>query len=620
MTLHISSKINMSLVQQFCTTFREPATAKRYRDAGFGILFIVLNQLLIIPTQIALKLHSINLPASIIVMLFLSTSIIVAGYFSEAVGPFYRKHLQGPSDFLGRHMSFGFVALFLMLNRDHITNSSDIPKIAAAFIITTIMSYVAAFAFAAGGFKLERQLRGLRQKKSNDLESNNNNKSWPSPSSTPRPATPVGRSSKPVAKLPALSSVLEKNGSLSSIESATQAPKTTQSRLVDFVVRTAPFWLCLFLLATVGFPVYLATRYEMPFEALSFLLLWMLCVQFLRYVRATPLLSPRPRLRSALVILANPLLLTWALGSAYLWVKVACTGQSIAAVATGFRRHGTLADCVAYVLREGGGLRSHVGAGDLAAPILDAGIVVLGFKLYEYRAELWSSCGAVVATCTALAAVNVFANAAVGAAVGLSREEAVAFAGRSVTMALGVPAIENLGGSTTLMSAVAIFSGVLFQMTGDWLFAVMRVRDRNAHYYQQQQQKQQCSVLAPSLVAPVPEKEGSGTPAVDAKTSDDDSTEKASPMMVDVNEKTVQPSSKIGCGNYESNSENQEAVVVAAGVTVGINAAAMGTAYLIERDSRATAYSALAMTVFGAMTVALAALPGAKEAMVYLTS
>ncbi|KAI0602927.1 hypothetical protein F4775DRAFT_598081 [Biscogniauxia sp. FL1348] len=603
--------MNMSLVQQFCKSIQAPATATRYRDAGVGLLFIVLNQFLIIPTQIVLDLHSVTLPASILVMLLLAITVIIAGSISEAVAPFYRKHLQGPSDFLGRHMSFGFVAFFLMLNRDHITDSSDIPKIAAAFIITTIMSYITAFVFALGGFKMEHRLRGLRQRKANDLESNN--KSWPSPSPipSPNPSTASTAStawpgtlkeeqpSNRISQLSLLSTAFGKKGYLTSIKPAPTPRLQSQLQFIDFMVRTGPFWLCLFLLATVGLPIYLATSYEMPFEALSFVLLWILCVQFQRHLRTCAALLHHPRLRSTLVILANPVLLTWALGSAYLWSKAGCTGQPIGAVVSAFRRHNTLAESITSALQQppssglGLGLRAHVGAGDLAAPILDAGIVCLGFKLYEYRGELWSSCGAVAATCTALAAVNVFGNAAVGAAVGLARGEAVAFAGRSVTMALGVPAIGSLGGSTTLMSAVAIFSGILFQMTGDWLFAALRIRDRHHHHS-----------LPPSPVL--------GATAID------------------VREKATREESKalggksLGSGRNgsesESESENDEAMVVAAGVTVGINAAAMGTAFLIERDSRATAYSALAMTVFGAMTVALAALPGAREAMVYLTS
>lgn len=42
---------------------------------------------------------------------------------------------------------------------------------------------------------------------------------------------------------------------------------------------------------------------------------------------------------------------------------------------------------------------------------------------------------------------------------------------------------------------------------------------------------------------------------------------------------------------------------VAAGVTIGINAAAMGTVHLYEQGSRAAPYSALAMTMFGVFTV-----------------
>jgi cobalamin biosynthesis Mg chelatase CobN len=46
-----------------------------------------------------------------------------------------------------------------------------------------------------------------------------------------------------------------------------------------------------------------------------------------------------------------------------------------------------------------------------------------------------------------------------------------------------------------------------------------------------------------------------------------------------------------------------DAHTVGTGVMVGVNAAAMGTSYLYEYQSRAAPYSALAMTLFGVMTV-----------------
>jgi putative effector of murein hydrolase len=49
--------------------------------------------------------------------------------------------------------------------------------------------------------------------------------------------------------------------------------------------------------------------------------------------------------------------------------------------------------------------------------------------------------------------------------------------------------------------------------------------------------------------------------------------------------------------------------VVAAGVTVGINAAAMGTAYLYEAQSEAAPYAALSMIALGVMTVVFSSIP-----------
>lgn len=122
-----------SVIQQLCRALHKPATAKRYRDAGIGLAFIGLNQVLVVPIQITLDLYSINLPASILVMLLFSLLLLTANYIHGGTEKLYSKHLRGPTDFLGRHMSFGFVASFIMLNRDHISNVIDVPRIAGAF-------------------------------------------------------------------------------------------------------------------------------------------------------------------------------------------------------------------------------------------------------------------------------------------------------------------------------------------------------------------------------------------------------------------------------------------------------------------------------------------------------
>jgi hypothetical protein len=125
--------MEIALVQQLCKSLQTSAITTRYSDAVIGLLFIVLVQLLVVPTQLALHLHSINLPASILVMLVVVISMVIASYVTDEVEKLYNKYLRGPTDFLGRHMSLGFVAYFILLIRDHINTASEVPKLAGGF-------------------------------------------------------------------------------------------------------------------------------------------------------------------------------------------------------------------------------------------------------------------------------------------------------------------------------------------------------------------------------------------------------------------------------------------------------------------------------------------------------
>jgi len=265
-----------------------------------------------------------------------------------------------------------------------------------------------------------------------------------------------------------------------------------------------------------------------------------------------------------------------------MFAKKYYTGKSIDMVIGEFRHYSSLSESIIHIMRDLNDLSSHLGAGDLASPILDAGVACMGLKMYEYRSELWASLGTVSITCTALAAINVFLNILIGYGLGLQAEDAIAFASRSATLALGVPAIENLHGSTTLTSAVAIFSGVLFRMTGDWIFSLLQINDCEGNHLRNdrtQAAKQHLSTNTSTIFSTMPN---------------------ISSITEERGRATHNP----------NNETNEDRMVVAAGITVGINAAAIGTAYLIERDSRATAYAALSMIMFGAATVALTALPG----------
>ncbi|KAJ3564737.1 hypothetical protein NPX13_g7740 [Xylaria arbuscula] len=573
----------MASTQEICKGLQTPGQAKRYTDALVGLGFILGCQLLVVPIQLAFDTHSINIPASILVMLFFFFTMTIASSVDGDVAKFYDRHLRGPTDFVGRHMSLGFVTFFILLIKDHIEHVSDIPKLTGAFVVTTIIGYLVSYLLAYGGFNLESRFR-KQKRAANDMESNN--EIWPSPPVTCPSPSYEWRVVRP-DRLSTLSEALSTSEPLVEISTTAESPT---SKLIAWILRTLPIWICLFLIAVVGLPIYQATGYMLLFDVFSLTLFWVASVQFQRSLRSSQSLLHFRRLRSLTLIFCNPILITWALATAYMYAKAACVGPSVEFVIKDFRHFSSLSKCILHIMGDHD-VPAHLGAGDLAGLLLDAGVACMGFKMYEYRAELWASLGTVTVTCTALAAISVFLNVLIAHGCGLQAADALAFAGRSATLALGIPAIENIGGSTTLASSVAVFSGIVWQMAGDWLLSVLHINDRAPRDHSK------------PLVKPPPVSEKSFGVFSKAKP------------VAHTEEKKEDSNSNNDCAKT-----SEESSVVAAGVTIGINAAAMGTAYLIERDSRAVAYSALSMILFGAATVALTAFPATTTAIKMLTS
>ncbi|KAI4596724.1 hypothetical protein KJ359_005066 [Pestalotiopsis sp. 9143b] len=534
-------------VSQFCHAVKSPETTSRYRSAAVAILMIPLIQLLVAPLQIQLDSNAIELPASILVMLLVTITMLIANSFYGKIGAIYATRMKGPTDFLGRHMSLGFVVSFVMLSKDHITDPLDVPRIAAAFVFTTLLSCAGSYLFAIGGYMIDRRARGLIRRHGTDIEKASH-QTWTTANSSRRPS----QTSK-------LEKILNKNETMLTFETSPLPSSSAWS----FLVRTAPLWLALFFAVAIGTPVYCAMDYDMPFETFAFLFFWIGAVYFQRFIKSWKRLELRPRSRSILSVALNPVLVTAVFGTAYFWIKAAVTQRNITDTLTPFKRHRSWADLITHLSRDGL-FAEHVGAGDLANALLDAGIVSLGFKMFEYRRELWSGFTVVLSTCLVFSTLNIFINVTFAGAMGLQAAEALAFCARNVTIALGVPAVSHLGGSTTLMSALVTFSGMLFQMTGDFLFTWLRVNDQEL-------------LSNHSIVSSFTDAE----------------------LETEV-------------------SQESERKTIAAGVAVGINAAAMGTSHLIERDSKCAAYSALSMTIFGALTVALTAVPAIARVLIGL--
>ncbi|KAL9948152.1 hypothetical protein ACHAQF_005063 [Verticillium nonalfalfae] len=300
-------------------------------------------------------------------------------------------------------------------------------------------------------------------------------------------------------------------------------------------------------LVVLGIPVSVATGDNRILDGCMLWFVWVSAGKLQMALSDENLLSRTPRMPKAVMLvlttLMNPVLITILLMMAYTRAKAAATSTPLFDLLGEFSSGTNLSDLWSHIVdqyRLNQHQPNHFGAGDGALAILECGIVVWGFKLYECRAQLASRAGlAVCIVSTVSAAINVFVSTLLAKAFGLAPPEALAFAARCTTLALARPAMDSLGGNQVINAALVVSNGIFGQLM--YPFALKRL----------------------------------GIPADEPSST---------------NLETV-----------DSNTDG--ARTIAAGTAIGINGAAMGVSYLYQQRSRAAPYSVLSMTVFGVMTV-----------------
>ncbi|KAK1996832.1 hypothetical protein LX36DRAFT_722346 [Colletotrichum falcatum] len=207
--------------------------------------------------------------------------------------------------------------------------------------------------------------------------------------------------------------------------------------------------------AFVGLPLYYATGYAMPLH---------LSLVLLAYFAA---MSTPARWRQYL----HPVLVSSLFSVLGIWALAAARGDGLRDALRSFR---TGANYTHLWLRaaKGGG---RPGAGDVLGTVLDAGIVSLALPMYQYRGELRRNLTAVVLPNAVMAAGCLFSYPRVCRAVGIGAGRSLAFASRSLTLALALPATENLGGDVNAVAAVAIMSGIAGVLFGQRMLAWLRI-------------------------------------------------------------------------------------------------------------------------------------------------
>lgn len=115
------------------------------------------------------------------------------------------------------------------------------------------------------------------------------------------------------------------------------------------------------------------------------------------------------------------------------------------------------------------------GAGDVFGTVLDASIVSLALPMFQYRRELRTHFLSILVPSVLISVGSLFSYPPLCYAVGITAERSLAFASRSLTLALAIPATENLGGDANTIAAVAIVSGILGAVVGQRMLALMRI-------------------------------------------------------------------------------------------------------------------------------------------------
>ncbi|KAK9441748.1 hypothetical protein VB005_06390 [Metarhizium brunneum] len=211
------------------------------------------------------------------------------------------------------------------------------------------------------------------------------------------------------------------------------------------------------LVLLAGIPVYYASGYAMPLH---------LAVTTLCYRLA--LATPGPWQRYL-----HPVLTASLLAVLVIWPLSLAHGSGLTAA---LRSYKTGANYTRLWRREPGPPLLP-GAGDVFSTVLDASIVSLALPMFQYRRELKRHLATLAIPNVLISVGSVLSYPPVCRTIGIAPTRSLAFASRSLTLALATPATANLGGDAHTVAALAIASGILGVLVADKMMRLLRIPD-----------------------------------------------------------------------------------------------------------------------------------------------
>ncbi|KIL89121.1 hypothetical protein FAVG1_07515 [Fusarium avenaceum] len=567
---------------------RLTTVARSVIEFGWVVVIYLMSELTIWGLSRALAPVHLEFFSSIFGMVLTFCFMAAAFFCFAGVDDIYQRHIKSKVDFINAHLGLGFPIPLVMLNQSDILGGHDIARIMGNFVVTNLASWAVVFALSllvmSGAARMTAQVPDdfcLPQPLTSSpprVET-----SWLSDSTLDQAPRPIfGRRDK-------LPSQMTPGREESPSPASSQRSSIVLKEPVD-ASRAWHLWISNFPLVAsflgifiIGTPLAAIANEDRILDGCVLWFVWASTLRLQRELKTSSLCNDTSKLMNTLVTLMNPVLFTTLMMTAYTRAKTCAYGfDSLPEVLRNFSSGiplYALWTSVATGTPLPDGRSPWFGAGDAALSILECGILIWGFKLYECQRQLFSLAGLLtVLLAIAAATANVFLSVLAGSFVGLDAPEALAFAARSTTLALAKPAMAALGGNLGVNAALVVSNGILGQLCYPFVLDKLGVK---------REDKISCSSIS------LPDSDGK------------ESRLSLRPLL-----KTAQQDLASG----------DDPFTISAGIAVGINGAAMGVSYLYETRSRAAPYAALAMTVSGVMTVVFTTVEPFKDVVLSLAS
>ncbi|ROV96191.1 hypothetical protein VSDG_05086 [Cytospora chrysosperma] len=430
------------------------------------------------------KHFSVSFPASVACMLLLFAGLWIC---ELVIGNHYTKYIVSvvdvPAGWSLRWISTCFTPTFVTLPLSPSISGAEVGKMIAVFIIGFMVTFVLT-AYMTRGLQLvsgsHKKAQAARAEELGPQEDEIPMSQTPPPLETPSQSTDVsahtssialtdiaapGRSYEPahihtVSEHASVSPSPERPGSpVSQTPLPPQTPPAPpRARLWAAVIQAhMDTIIYMTFLIFIGIPVYYANGYAMPLHLTFTVLMY--------FVALSLPLKWKQVLHPVIVSALFTVLGIWIFG------LIRGNGRSLDPILEQYTTGLKYLQLWEHSYTTG----ELPGAGDILGTVLDASIVSLALPMYQYRRELVEHFVAIIAPNVVLSIGSLYAYPSLCYAIGISAPRSLAFASRSLTLALAIPATENLGGDQKTVAAVAIMSGIVGALIGSKILTWLRI-------------------------------------------------------------------------------------------------------------------------------------------------